>query len=50
MKHPSKTVGPKQIHGDKRLAGGLAERLDFSPLIQMFWLHGGTGRGCQADL
>lgn len=50
MKHSSKTVGTKQIYGEKCLAGWLAERLDFSPLIQMFWLRGSTGRVCQADL
>lgn len=50
MKHPSKTVGTKQIYGKKCLTGWLAERLDFSLLLQMFWLHEGTGRVCQADL
>lgn len=50
MKHPSQTVGTKQIYGRKCLAGWLAERLDFLLLIQMFWLHGVTGRDCQADL
>lgn len=47
---PSKTVGTKQIEGEKCLAGWLAERWDFSLLIQMFRFHGCTGRGCQADL
>lgn len=50
MKHPSKTVGSKQIHGEKCLAAWLGERLSFLLLIQMFWLHGGTSWVCQADL
>lgn len=39
MKYPSKTVGTKQIQGEECLAARLAERLDFSFLIQMFWLQ-----------
>ena len=50
MKDPSQTVGATQIYGEKRLAGWLAESLDFLLLIQMFWLHGGSGSICQADL
>lgn len=50
MKHRSKTVGTKQIYGGRCLAGWLAERLGFSLLIQMFWLYGGIGRVCQADV
>lgn len=36
MKHPSKTVGTKQIYGEKCLAGWLDERLEFCILSRCF--------------